>query len=61
MASLPFPFRMVNASALSVRARVFGGFGIVLLLLAAVAAVAEISVASISAKVAPVENAAGIS
>ncbi len=57
MASLPFPSRLVNASGLSVRARVFGGFGIVLFLLAAVAAVAGISVGAISAGVAPVENA----
>jgi methyl-accepting chemotaxis protein len=49
---------MANASGLSVRARVFGGFGVVLLLLAAVAAVAEISVATISARVAPVEATA---
>ena len=60
MASLPLPSSIVNASGLSVRARVFGGFGIVLLLLAAVAAVAKISGIAISAKVGPVENAANV-
>jgi CHASE3 domain sensor protein len=60
MVSLPFPSGIANASGLSVRARVFGGFGIVLLLLAAVGAVAKISVIVISTKVGPVENAAGV-
>ncbi len=59
MARLLFPSR-VNASGRSVRVRVFGGFGIVLLLLAAVAAVAKISVIAISTKVGPVENAANV-
>ena len=50
MASLPFLSRMVGTSGVSIRARVFGGFGIVLLLLAAVVAVAKVSVIVISTK-----------
>ncbi len=52
--------RAKTAPCLSVRARVFGGFGIVLFLLAAVAAVAEIGVSAISERVGPVANAARI-
>jgi methyl-accepting chemotaxis protein len=60
MASLPFPFHIANAPALSIRARVFGGFGIVLALLATVGAAAWINVSAISSRTAPVEDAAKI-
>jgi methyl-accepting chemotaxis protein len=60
MPSLSFSSGVKSATCFSVRARVFGGFGIVLFLLAAVAAVAKISVTAISERVGPVENAARI-
>lgn len=60
MASLPFQSLTLDTSGLTVRTRVFGGFGIVLLLLAGVAAVAKISITAISTKIAPIENAASL-